>query len=192
MTCQDAPDHQPGGRNTSHSQQGDCKNAFCQGILPGDKITIVKPLIRDPDTKKGKYWLLKHALYRLRHSPWHWHNKICAIITQLGLRENASDPYLFTVQVVDPLDPTVPAMSLPLTLGLYIDNFFYFSEDPVIEWKFEALLSQLITVEFMGQLNGSLAYTFNCLSRMMSSLFTSARWDSPPISLKKTTSILAM
>ncbi len=32
-------------------KQGDCKNAFCQGILPEDKITIVKPPIGDPDAK---------------------------------------------------------------------------------------------------------------------------------------------
>jgi hypothetical protein len=33
-------------------QQGNCKNAFCQGILPPDEITIVEPPIGDPDTKK--------------------------------------------------------------------------------------------------------------------------------------------
>jgi hypothetical protein len=40
-------------------KQGDCKNTFCQGILPPDEITIVKPPIGDPDAKDGKYWLLK-------------------------------------------------------------------------------------------------------------------------------------
>ncbi len=39
-------------------QQGDCKNAFCQGILPPDEITIIKPPIGDPDAKKDEYWLL--------------------------------------------------------------------------------------------------------------------------------------
>jgi hypothetical protein len=37
-------------------KQGDCKNAFCQGILPPDEITIVKPPIGDPDAKEGEYW----------------------------------------------------------------------------------------------------------------------------------------
>ena len=50
-------------------KQGDCKNAFCQGILPPDEITIVKPLIGDPDAKEGEYWLLKQTLYGLRRSP---------------------------------------------------------------------------------------------------------------------------
>jgi hypothetical protein len=35
-------------------RQGDCKNAFCQGILPPDEITIVKPPIGDLDAKKDK------------------------------------------------------------------------------------------------------------------------------------------
>ncbi len=52
--------------------QGDCKNAFCQSILPLDKITIVKPPIGDPNVKKDKYWLLKRTLYGLCRSPCHW------------------------------------------------------------------------------------------------------------------------
>jgi hypothetical protein len=44
-------------------KQGDCKNAFCQGILPPDEITIVKPPIGNPDAKEGEYWLLKRTLY---------------------------------------------------------------------------------------------------------------------------------
>jgi hypothetical protein len=47
-------------------KQGNCKNAFCQGILPDDKITIVKSPIGDPDAKKDEYWLLKRTLYGLR------------------------------------------------------------------------------------------------------------------------------
>jgi hypothetical protein len=46
-------------------QQGDCKNAFCQGILPPDKIRIVKPPIGDQDANKDEYWLLKRTLYGL-------------------------------------------------------------------------------------------------------------------------------
>ncbi len=56
-------------------KQGDCKNVFCQGILPEDKITIVKPPIGDLDAKKDEYWLLKHTLYE-HCSPRHWYAKI--------------------------------------------------------------------------------------------------------------------
>jgi hypothetical protein len=41
-------------RRRTH-KQGNCKNAFFQGILPDDKITIVKPPIGDPDAKKDEY-----------------------------------------------------------------------------------------------------------------------------------------
>ena len=61
-------------------KQGDCKNAFCQGILPDDEITIVKPPIGDPDADKDEYWLLKKTLYGLRRSPHHWYNKITSVL----------------------------------------------------------------------------------------------------------------
>jgi hypothetical protein len=48
------------------------------------------------------------------------------------------------------LDPAVPATSLPLTLGLYVDDLVYVFEVHVVEWKFELPFSQLITVEYMG------------------------------------------
>jgi hypothetical protein len=50
-------------------QQGNCKNTFCQRILPPDEITIIKPPIGDPDAKKDEYWLLKRTLYGLCRSP---------------------------------------------------------------------------------------------------------------------------
>jgi hypothetical protein len=60
--------------------QGDCKNAFCQGILPPDKITIVRPPSGNPEAEPGKFWLLKQTLYGLRRSPQHWYDKINAIL----------------------------------------------------------------------------------------------------------------
>ncbi len=45
--------------------QGDCKNAFCQGILPPNKITIVRPPHGDPKAAPDEYWLLKWTLYGL-------------------------------------------------------------------------------------------------------------------------------
>jgi hypothetical protein len=46
-------------------KQGDCKNAFCQGILPPEEVTIVRPPSRDPDVVKDEYWLLQKTLYGL-------------------------------------------------------------------------------------------------------------------------------
>jgi hypothetical protein len=60
--------------------QDDCKNAFCQGILPPEEVTIVRPLSGDPDTNPHKYWLLLRTLYSLWRSPWHWYDKINDIL----------------------------------------------------------------------------------------------------------------
>jgi hypothetical protein len=61
-------------------RQGDCKNAFCQGILPPDKIAIVCPLCGDPKATLDEYWLLKRTLYGLWCSPRHWYDKINTIL----------------------------------------------------------------------------------------------------------------
>jgi hypothetical protein len=131
-------------------KQGDCKNALCQGIQPDDKIMIVKPPIRDPDATKNKYWLLKRTLYGLQCSPHHWYTKINAAFSQIGLQANSLDPCLYTGHIIDLSNPGAPPSTSPLTLGLYVDDFIYFSEDPKVEWLFESLLSSLITVNFMG------------------------------------------
>ena len=39
-------------------KQGDCKNAFCNGILPNDEICIVKPPTGCPRSQPGTYWKL--------------------------------------------------------------------------------------------------------------------------------------
>ncbi len=36
-------------------KQGDCKNAFCQGIFPPDEVTIFLPPSGDPDAHNDKY-----------------------------------------------------------------------------------------------------------------------------------------
>jgi len=131
-------------------KQGDCKNAFCQGILPPDEITIVKPPIGDPDAKEGEYWLLKRTLYGLRRSPKHWYDKIRKILNKLGLQQNAYDPCLFSGNIVDPSDPADSPSTSPLSLGLYVDDFVFFSEDPAVEAKFQRLLQAEATVDFMG------------------------------------------
>ncbi len=54
-----------------------------------------------------------------------------------------------------------PKIGIPNQVGLYVDVFVYFCEDPAVEWPFEQLLSQLITVDFWAQWNGFLAYMSN-------------------------------
>ena len=131
-----------------------------QGILPDDEIMIVKPPIGDPDADKDEYWLFKKTLYGLRRSPRHWYNKITSVLASIGLRPNASDPCMFTGSVCNPNNPAADIPSAPLTVGLYVDDFVYFSEDPEVERRFKQLLSSLVTVDFMGTVDWFLGTHF--------------------------------
>ena len=75
-------------------RQGDCKNAFCHGILPPEETTIVRPPAGDPDAEPHKYWLLLKTLYGLRRSPRHWYDKINAIFKIVML------PFLLNMMIL--------------------------------------------------------------------------------------------
>jgi hypothetical protein len=89
--------------------------------------------------------------------------KIKSALNQLDLHQNAYDPCLFTGFMVDPPNPTDTPSPVPLTLGLYIDNFIYFSEDPAVEGKLQHLLKEQITVDFMGMVEWFLGTHFQWL-----------------------------
>ena len=99
-------------------------------------------------------------LFGLRRSPRHWYVKIKAILEKLGLRQNAYDPCLFSGNIVDPSNPADSPSSEPLTLGLYVDDFVYFSTDPEVEAEFQCLLKQQVTVDFMGRVEWFLGTHF--------------------------------
>ncbi len=48
----------------------------------------------------------------------------------------------------------------PLTLGIYINDFVYFSEDPQVKRRFKQLLADLVTVDFMGTVDWFLGTHF--------------------------------
>jgi hypothetical protein len=132
------------------SNRAIAKNAFCQGILPAEETTIVRPPSGDPDASKDEYWLLLKTLYGLCRSPRHWYDKINAILCSIGLTPNSHDPCLYSGFVRDPKDPSSLHSSKPLALGIYVDDFVYFSEDPAVEALFERLLRERVKVDFMG------------------------------------------
>jgi hypothetical protein len=93
----------------------------------------------------------QQTLYGLRHSPQHWYVKIKSFLEKIGLRQNAYDPCLFSGNIIDPSNPANSPSSDPLTRGLYINDFVYFSSDPAVEAKFERFLREHITVDFLGR-----------------------------------------
>ena len=78
----------------------------------------------------------------------------------MGLKQNPYDPCLFTGHVFDPDDPSDTPSSEPITLGLYVDDFVYFSADDAVEKKFERLLAKSLAVDFMGTVEWFLGIHF--------------------------------
>jgi hypothetical protein len=93
--------------------------------------------------------LLK-TLYGLRQSPRHWYDKINAILISIGLKPSLEDPCLFSGIIRDPSDPSSESSTSPLTIGLYVHDFLYFSVDPSVESLFCCLLAERCKVDFMG------------------------------------------
>jgi hypothetical protein len=80
--------------------------------------------------------------YSLRRSPRHWYDKINAILISIGLKPSLEDPCLYSGFIQDPSDPSLAKSISPLTLGLYVDDFLYFSEDPSVKALFCPLLAE--------------------------------------------------
>ena len=114
-------------------QQADCKNAFCQANLPDDEKMAVRPPAGDPGYAKDEYWLLNKTLYGLRRSPRHWYNMFTSILRKLNLTASPHDPCLFTGIVNDPEGTSARA---PISVGIYVDDFIFYSTDPQQEQLF--------------------------------------------------------
>ena len=124
-------------------------------------MTIVRPPSGDPDASKDKYWLLLKTQYGLLWSPHHWYDKINTILCFIGLTPNSHDPCLHSGFVRDPKDRSSSHSSKPLALGIYVDDFVYFSEDPAVKALFERLLREQVKVDFMGLVEWFLGVHFS-------------------------------
>ena len=83
----------------------------------------------------------------------------------MGLQKNTYNPCLYTSFICDPGDPSDSPALVPLTLGLYVDDFFFFSTSNSIESKFQRILSCLLTLNFMGVVEWFLGIHFSlCIS----------------------------
>ena len=104
-----------------------------------------------------------------------------SILVDLGIKPGLHDPCLYqnvpsspndrdsTCVLQFPADRPVPA-DKPLHLGLYVDDFVYFSEDPEIERRFERFLSAKLKVELIGTVNWFLGTHFKWSSHQDGSL----------------------
>ena len=125
---------------------GDVSQAFCQGVLPPDEEYYIKPPPGCPLTTKGGYLKLLKTLYGLKRSPRHWYEKARATLLSIGFKQCPNAPCLFIGHLIKG-EP-------PVYLGLYVDDFVYFSESKAAEKEFETRFLSRITVDF----NGTIGY----------------------------------
>ena len=139
-------------------QQGDCKNAFCHARLPDDELTVVRPPVGDPEYNKDTYWLLNKTLYGLRRSPHHWYNMFTAALRDMGLKPSLHDPCLFS-GTLSSNDASTSDVA-PVHVGIYVDDFVFYSTDPAQESRFMDDLKQRVVVDFMGTVDWFLGTAF--------------------------------
>ncbi|KAL7479380.1 hypothetical protein ACHAW6_005112 [Cyclotella cf. meneghiniana] len=119
---------------------------------------VVRPLVGDPGYANNEFWLLKKTLYGLRRSPHHWYNMFTNIFSELGLIASPQNLCIYT-GVINPwsnYDPTTSDRKL-LHIGIYVDDFVYFSEDPAEEKLFQEALASRIKVDFWKHEDGHLS-----------------------------------
>ena len=139
-------------------QQGDCKNAFCNALLPDDKITIVCPPLSNTESVPDDFWLLNKTLYGLRRSPQHQYNLITKILSNMGLTPSNHDPCLFSGVINNGTLPLTPQNQTHV--GLHANDFISFTESNSEESCFKCLLNDKVTTDFMGDANFFLGSSF--------------------------------
>ena len=126
-------------------KSGDIIQAFCQSFLPENEHYICIPPPGCFLTPPNTYWKLRKTLYGLKRTPRHFYDLDTKLLQQVGLKRHKSSPCLFSGVLI----PGKP----PLYLGLYVDDFIYFSESTEVEKAFVTRLSKLIDVDWNGDID---------------------------------------
>jgi Reverse transcriptase (RNA-dependent DNA polymerase). len=128
-------------------KQCDAVQAFCQTTLPPTETYVCTPPKGCPITPPKTYLLLKKTLYGLKRSPRHWYETAKNALQQLNLQPCPNAPCIFT--------GTLIPHKAPLYVGMYVDDFIYFSTDPTVEQAFEHMLPTKtnLQVDFNGPIH---------------------------------------
>ena len=78
----------------------------------------------------------------MKRSPRHWYENSKKVLVSIGIHPSPNEPRVYS--------ETIIPGSVPLYLGMYVDDVIYFLTDPAVEKKFETALSLLLNVEFTG------------------------------------------
>jgi deoxyuridine 5'-triphosphate nucleotidohydrolase len=131
---------------------GDITQAFCQSYLPKGEEYVCRPPAGCPLTPPKTYWKLKKTLYGLKRSPRHFYELAKKTLISIGLQQHPTSPCIFYGTLIEGHPP--------LYLGLYVDDFFYFSSSKDVENKFENDFGKKIDMEFNGPVTYFLGIKF--------------------------------
>ena len=133
---------------------GDVSQAFIQSYLPNNETYICRPPVGCPLTPPGSYWQLLKTLYGLRRSPRHWYELAAKTLKQIGFVQSTHAPCIFVGTII----PHQP----PIYLGLYVDDFMFFSQSRKVEEKFQHEFSSKLKCTFSEKIDYFLGIKFNC------------------------------
>jgi hypothetical protein len=139
-------------RNKCIPKTGDVSQAFCQSYLPKDEVYVCRPPSGCPITPPNSYWRLRKTLYGLKRSPRHWYHLAKTTLLKIGLKQCPHSPCLFTGVLIEG-EP-------PIYLGLYVDDFVYFSQSKLVENKFETSFATHVKVTFQKEIDYFLGIKF--------------------------------
>ena len=105
-----------------------------------------------PNSKKGTYWKLNKTLYGLARSAHHWYTKISEILHDMKFEAMGQDRCVFKCTPF----PGKP----PIYVGLYVDDFIYYSPSDKVEEWFEQQLQSKVKVDFMGTVSWFLGQAY--------------------------------
>ena len=133
---------------------GDVSQAFCQSTLPKSEKYVIRPPQGCPITPDHTYLLLKKTLYGLRRSPRHWYETCKKALEEVGLTPLPNAPCIFTGTLIEG--------EAPLYLGLFVDDFCYYSQCKEVETKFEKEFGSKFTIDFQKDIKYFLGIKFQC------------------------------
>ena len=91
---------------------------------------------------------------------------IKGILLSMGLKASLHYPCLLYGVLANPSSPeTISAVQSQLHVGLYVNNFVFYSSDLTQEALFKTLLQEHIQVDFMGDVYYFLGTAFTWLKR---------------------------
>jgi hypothetical protein len=81
----------------------------------------------------------------------------CKALLTMGLKQSVHDPCLFSGNLSS--DPN-PSPKSAIHVGIYVDDFVFYSEDPAAEALFQKELKKHVVVDFMGDVDYFLGTAF--------------------------------